>query len=65
MIASGESPVIVVTCPVGHAMIRPRGPRRSYVARSVAASTPEMEFDGVIFDGEPPVMLEAVSLPTE
>ena len=28
-------------------------------------STPEMEFDGVIFDGEPPVMLEAVSLPTE
>jgi hypothetical protein len=28
-------------------------------------STPEMEFDGVIFDGEPPVMLEAVSFPAE
>jgi hypothetical protein len=28
-------------------------------------STPEMEFDGIIFDGEPPVMLEAVSFPAE
>jgi hypothetical protein len=28
-------------------------------------STPGMEFDGIIFDGEPPVMLEAVSFPAE
>jgi hypothetical protein len=28
-------------------------------------STPGMEFDGVIFEGEPPVMLEAISLPAE
>ena len=25
-------------------------------------STPEMDFDGVIFEGEPPVMLEAVEI---
>ncbi|HYO18132.1 MAG TPA: hypothetical protein VES02_05640 [Dermatophilaceae bacterium] len=28
-------------------------------------STPEMDFDGVIFEGEPPVMLEAVEIPAE
>ena len=28
-------------------------------------STPQMEFDGVIFEGEPPVMLEAVKIPAE
>ena len=28
-------------------------------------SKPEMEFDGVIFEGEPPVMLEAITLPLE
>jgi len=28
-------------------------------------STPEMEFDGVIFEGEPPVMLGAVEIPAE
>jgi hypothetical protein len=28
-------------------------------------STPEMEFDGVIFEGDAPVRLEAVSFPTE
>ena len=28
-------------------------------------STPEMEFAGVIFEGDPPVMLEAVGFPAE
>ena len=33
--------------------------------RFPAYSTPEMEFDGVIFEGEPPVMLEAITLPAD